>query len=100
MTLYIKLKAGNVWHWHPECNRFVKFTEKKSCGFCLGKGHYLMAGDLHKSSGIVPCRHCDKDGKKYAYAVAALELEQLPKGDKGCYTCKDLSSKKGRRKWE
>jgi len=29
--------------------------EGKTCPVCNGKGQVEMAGDLHKSSGIIPC---------------------------------------------
>ena len=32
------------------------------CPWCDGKKEYLMNGDLHRSSGIVPCHHCDENG--------------------------------------
>ncbi len=30
------------------------------CSRCKGRGQYLMVGDLHKSSGLVPCYECDR----------------------------------------
>lgn len=32
------------------------------CPRCDGKKEYFMNGDLHRSSGIVPCRLCDVNG--------------------------------------
>lgn len=31
---------------------------KYICPICNGRGCYEIEGDLHKSSGIVPCQHC------------------------------------------
>lgn len=33
------------------------------CKVCDGKGEYLEQGDLHKSTGVVPCYYCKKTGR-------------------------------------
>lgn len=33
----------------------------ETCPCCNGKGSYLMEGDLHKSSGMVPCNYRTKE---------------------------------------
>jgi hypothetical protein len=30
----------------------------RKCDTCAGSGSYFMQGDLHKSSGTVPCQNC------------------------------------------
>lgn len=52
------------------------------CTACGGKKTYLMQGDAHKSTGWVPCYHCNKDGLRTTKYVETEEEIQKRKDDK------------------
>lgn len=45
------------------------------CPTCKGTKSYFMQGDLHRSSGIVPCYHCQHDGWIRTKLVEVTEEE-------------------------
>lgn len=53
---------------------------KKNCTLCYGSGSYLMEGDAHRSTGVVPCYHDPdlphpkKTKLKYPDAVKMINL--------------------------
>lgn len=55
MTVTSKLNVFQIAH------KMITDEEEKTkrkCTACGGSGSYYMERDLHRSGGMVPCRHC------------------------------------------
>jgi len=53
-------EAKNEAAGAKKITRYVDLPKEKwyTCTSCHGKGSYFMEGDLHRSSGVVPCNRC------------------------------------------